>query len=186
MFLFFPLSLFVQRLSTICTHCFNFFFAIISFAWTGVSETDLRDVRGAGHQESAVSTGRCSRRLYCQRPRAGPEIFKDSWKFRVWRAFAKITNVQIFVWSYIYIYFYIKHASKIEDDLIWSFLISPKMYVFFWLSQLRQLFAFCLFTPCFFPSLSPILDGLLGTPQVFRSKLHSFLMILGFRDRWWM
>lgn len=28
------------------------------------------------------------------------------------------------------IYFYIKHASKIEDDLIWSFFISPKMYVF--------------------------------------------------------
>ena len=119
MFLFFPLSLFVQRLSTICTHCFNFFFAIISFAWTGVSETDLRDVRGAGHQESAVSTGRCSRRLYCQRPRAGPEIFKDSWKFRVWRAFAKITNVQIFVWSYIYIFL---HQACFQNWR-WSYLI---------------------------------------------------------------
>ena len=183
MFLFFPLSLslcpeIVHNLYSL----FQFFLAIISFAWTGVSETDLRDVRGAGHQESAVSTGRCSRRLHCQRPRAGPEILKDSWKFLVWRALQKSPTFRFLFDIFL-------HQACFQNWRLCYLIIfhfPKKCMLFFWFSQLRQLFVFWLFTPCFFPSLSPILDGLLGTPQVFRSKLHSFLMILGFRDGWWM
>ena len=184
MFLFFPLSLslFVQRLSTICTHCFNFFLQssalhgqeclrqIYEMFVEQIIKNPLYQLGDALEDctASALEQGRKSLKIHenslCEEHLQKSPTFR--FLFDIFLHQACFQN-----WRLCYLIIF--HFPK-------------KCMLFFWFSQLRQLFVFWLFTPCFFPSLSPILDGLLGTPQVFRSKLHSFLMILGFRDGWWM